>query len=444
VGSTNSKQPSPNGKAILFNAPYRRNFLLTSHPLIATLKNLRGNVRGCVYTEPLWGIPYNLYAPYTSIYMLTFGLTDGQIGLITTIGLVCQIFWAMISGAITDKLGRKRTTLIFDLISWSIPCLIWAVAQNFTYFLVAAIVNSVWRVTHNSWQCLMVEDTNPRLLVDVYSWIYIAGLLAAFVSLFTGLLIDKFTLAPTIRGLYVLAFFMMTAKFIIMNEMVTETKQGLLRMKETRQQHLFAVLHGSSDVFKQILRTPITLFTAGLMVIFSICWMINGTFWSILVTEKLQIPPQHLAFFPFARSITMLLFFFLVMPRLRSMAVHKPMIFGFLGFIISQAILISIPAKSYLPLLVATILEGCSIPMASTLLDKLLVVTVDAKERARVMAILAVTVIVFTSPFGWIAGQLSEVNRSLPFVLNIFLFSIGGLLTYLAGRFTKGEIETNP
>ena len=39
---------------------------MPENPLISTLKNLRGNPRACVYTEPLWGIPYNLFAPYAS------------------------------------------------------------------------------------------------------------------------------------------------------------------------------------------------------------------------------------------------------------------------------------------------------------------------------------------------------------------------------------------
>lgn len=412
---------------------------MARHSLIATLKRLRGNARGCVYTEPMWGIPFNLYAPYTSVYMLAFGLTDGQIGLIASLGMGLQVFWSMWSGAITDKLGRRRTTLIFDILSWSIPCLIWAVAQDMTYFVVAAIVNSAWRVVHNSWQCLLVEDTEPHLLVDVYSWIYMAGLLAAFVSPLTGLLIDRFTLVPTIRGLYWFAFVMMTAKALATNAMVTETQQGQVRMKETRHQPLFTVLRGSPGVLKQILRTPATLLTAGLILILGIHRMVQGTFWSILVTEKLEIPPQALALYPFARSIVMLLFFFLVMPRLRSVDVRRPMLFGFLGLVASQVMLTVVPVRSYLLLLVATILEACSLPMASTLLDKLVVVTVDAQERARIMAILYTLVLVFTSPFGWIAGQLSEVERSLPFVLNAAFLGLGGLLTYLASRLERAR-----
>ena len=52
---------------------------LTSHSLVKTLLDLRGNARGAVFTEPLWGIPFNLYAPYVSVYMLAFGLTDARL-----------------------------------------------------------------------------------------------------------------------------------------------------------------------------------------------------------------------------------------------------------------------------------------------------------------------------------------------------------------------------
>ena len=50
---------------------------------------------------------------------------------------------ALLSGVITDKLGRRLTTLIFDILSWSVPALISAIAQNFWYFLIAGVINSV-------------------------------------------------------------------------------------------------------------------------------------------------------------------------------------------------------------------------------------------------------------------------------------------------------------
>ena len=405
---------------------------LTSHPFIRTLIDLRGNARACVYTEPLWGIPYNLYAPYTSIFMLTLGVKDSQIGLVASIGIAFQIFWTLMSGAITDKLGRKRATLIFDLISWSIPCLVWAFSQNFTHFLIAAIINAMYRVPHNSWNCLLVEDTDPRLLVDIYSWVYISGQIVAVVSPLASVLIAKFTLVPTIRGLYLLAFVMMTAKFLVLNAFATETRQGVIRMEATRHQPLFAVLREMPDVLRQILQTPATLFTAGLMMLTNICWMISNTFWSIFVTEKLHIPAKHLAYYYFARSLVMLLFFFFVMPKLRNMEVRKPLVAAFFVLIVSQIILISAPVGNYAILLIATIFEACSVPIATTFVDKLTVITINPKERARIMAILWGMMLVATSPFGWIAGQMSEMNRSLPFILNMVLFALGALLSLLA------------
>ena len=56
------------------------------------------------------------------------------------------------------------------------------------------------------------------------------------------------------------------------------------------------------------------------------------------------------------------------------------------------------------------------------------VLTISAQERARVQSILSVGIILFTSPFGWIAGTLSEVDKALPFVLNIVLFVGGAVL----------------
>ena len=369
--------------------------------------------------------------------MIALGLSDKQIGLIVSISWAFQILFALLSGVITDKLGRRRTTLIFDILSWSVPSLISAIAQNYWYFLGAAIINSVWRVTHNSWTCLMVEDTDPGQLVDIYSWVYIAGLLVAFFTPLAGLLIKSFTLVPTMRGLYLFASFMFTVKCIATYRLTGETTQGMVRMQATRHQSVFKVLSGYKGVFREILRTPQTLFTAGIMLIMSICMMINGTFWAIIVTEKLKVASQDLAIFPFAKSVIMLVFFFVVIPRLRSVHFKIPMVVGFAGFVLSQLLLITIPEKGYGLLLVSILLEACSMATVSPLVDQMTVRTVDPEERARIQSILYVGIILLTSPFGWIAGILSEINKNLPFILNIALFAAGGVLAYIAGGFSQ-------
>jgi MFS family permease len=394
-----------------------------------------------VYPEPIWGIPYQLYIPYVSIYMVTLGISEKQIGLIISISWGFQIFLALLSGVITDKLGRRLTTLIFDIFAWSIPALISAIAQNFWYFLVAGIINSVWRVTFNSWTCLMVEDAEQNQLADIYTWIYIANQLAGFVAPLAGLLIGIFSLVPTMRGLYIFAAIMFTTKAVVTYQLTQETAQGKIRLHETRHQSILSVLGEYGKVLGDLLHSPQTLYTAGIMLIISISMMISGNFWAIIVTEKLHIPAQNLAIFPFVKSAIMLLFFFLVMPRLNKMHYQLPITIGFLGFVASQALLITAPNQSYFFLLISVFLEACSFAAVSPLVDQMTALTIDPRERARIQSILYVGIILLTSPFGWIAGTLSEINKDLPFILNIMLFITGAVLAYLAGKASQERLK---
>lgn len=410
---------------------------MPENPIISTLKNLRGNPRACVYTEPLWGIPYNLYAPYASLYMLALGVTDSQIGLLASIGLALQVLFALLSGAITDKYGRKRTTLISDLISWSIPMLILMASQNFYTFLAAAIIGSCWRVSSTSWLCMLVEDADQRQLVHIYTWIEIAGYSAAFFTPVAGLLIGKFSLVPTVRGLYLFSFIMMTTKFLVFNYFVTETTQGKIRMQETRHQPLLSLLRGYRGLFGQVLRTPHTLLTVSIQLVMYIGMTIANTFWAILVTGKLHIPEANIAYFSFFRSVATLVFYFLIMPKISSMRFKRPLLMGFVGLILSQILLISMPEKNYLLLLVTVLIDAWSVGLINPFLGSMMAVNVDPQERARIMAIISVVVISLTSPFGWIAGRLSEMNRVLPFVLNIVMFLIGICLVPVAAWVVK-------
>lgn len=412
---------------------------LKNHSLFATLFSLRGNPRGCVYFEPLWGIPFNLYAPYISVYMLALGLNDKEIGWILTVSTLFQAFFALIGGVVTDKLGRRLTTLIFDILSWSVPALISALAQNYWYFLAAGIINSVWRITHTSWSCLLVEDAEESQLVDIYTWINIANLIVGFVAPLAKELIEEFSFIPTVRGLYVFAAIMFTLKAVLTYLWTEETAQGKIRQQETKDQSVFHVFREYKGVFLKILQAPQTLYTAGIMLVMSITELINGGFWSILVSEKLQIPVGNLGYFPFIRSAIMLIFYFTVMPAIARMHFKMPMTVGFIGYVISQVLLVFAPRAEYGLLISSVFIEACSLAVVRPLIDQMIVVTVDAKERARILSVLWVGIILLTSSFGSIAGNLSTLNKTFPFYLNIALFIVGAALAYLAGRSSQNQ-----
>jgi MFS family permease len=408
--------------------------------MLKTLVNFKGNARGCVYTEALNGIPNSLIVPYVSVYMLALGINDAQIGLLLSVGWVCQLVMAIFGGVITDKLGRRKTTLIFDLLAWSIPALIFSMAQNFWHFFAAAAIGGFIRVTANAWTCLMVEDAEEDELLDIFAWIQIMCLLSAYFVPLAGLLVKRFDLIPAVRMMYVFAAIAFTVKAFLTYRLTTETKQGLVRMEQTRGVSIFSSLREYDGVFKILFKSKAALITMGIMGIMNISTTINGTFWSVIVTEKIGIPAENIAIYPFAKSFVMLGFFFLVIPWLKTIPFKKPLMLGFLGFALGQLILVLVPHLNYWLLLVSVLFEAFGLAAATTLVDRLVIVTIDAKERARIQSILYVAVILITTPFGWIAGQLSSVERAYPFVMNMVLLVVGVFLAYLAGR----AAERNP
>jgi len=131
----------------------------------------------------------------------------------------------------------------------------------------------------------------------------------------------------------------------------------------------------------------------------------------------------------------MLISFFLITPRIQGMKFKKPMMIAFAGYVAAQTLLVNVPDKSYILLMVDVIIEACCFAILGTQVDRMLVVSTDAKERARVFAILFVIMLGITSPFGWIGGRLSEINRIFPFLINICLYICGFILTFLAARY---------
>jgi MFS family permease len=404
------------------------------HPLVQTLLELKGNPRACVLTEPLWGIPYNLIAPYASLYMLALGVTTGGIGLVASIGMASQILFALLSGALTDKFGRRWTTFLVDLVSWSIPCLIWAFAQDLSWFVAAALLNSTFRIAATSWGCLLVEDSDRSQIVNIYTWIYVAGVVAAFFAPLSGLFIGENGLVTTVRVLYLLAFVMMTAKFVLLFAFSTETAHGKVRRQETRNVPLTELFSGYRGVLGQIVRNPGTMLTLSLMVVMNICSTVNSVFWSVFATTTVGVPESWIGLFPFLRALIMLIVFFTLVPRIRALRFRRPMLTGLVVFAASQGLLLSAPVLGIPALIGSVVLEALALAMISPLLDSMQVVLVDPKERARIISILYVCVLALGSPFGWIAGLLAGADPRLPFVLNLVLLTLAFVVTVVLSR----------
>lgn len=411
--------------------------ILLKHRLLRTLTELRGNPRACVYTEPMWGLSMNLCLPYASVYMLTFGMSDVQVGIITSIYMFSQMIFAFLSGAIIDKMGRRKSTVVFDFLAWSLPCLIWASSQGFWFFVVAALLNGMMKITTVSWDCLLVEDAPKDKITHIYSWVIISGNLSALFAPISSILVSKLTLAPAIRILYINAFIIMTAKLLILYRFSTETRVGKIRREASHNKSWSEMLSGYKSALRKIINSRGTKFAIIISILVEIVGMIGMTFWQIIASRRIGIPDTLLPIFPMTRSIISIILFFTVISRIKQRALKWPLYGGFLSSIVSCTLLISITNTGvwgYIILATSLIFEALGVAVLNMIRESLVAIYVDPVERSGIMALLQTTVMLVSVPFGYIGGLLSDISRILPFVMSITLLLSGILATTLFYR----------
>jgi len=384
---------------------------------LGVLRGFRGNTRAILVTEPFWSVPYNLVQTYASVYMLALGCTPQQVGLVGSAALAAQLVFSLVGGWITDRLGRRRTTLVFDTISWSGAMLLWAFARGFPWFLAAAAVNSAVRIVMTSWTCLAIEDTAVDQRVHFFTWISIAGVLAGFVAPLSGVLVGRFGLVPAMRGLYLFGFAAMTAMFIVRNRMLVETRMGIQRMRESRTEHprreLGAHLSASSDA----LRHPLFAIAAATSILASILSIVRTTFQSILLTRGLSFPEASIAVFPLVNAAVMLAALVLLVPALARRGTAVALAAGFGCMAASAVLLAASPRQSWPLALASTALGGVGSAVLFPVVDSFLANAVPDHSRAKVMAVFYVVMFAVPSPFSWIGGLLSAVSPRLALAL---------------------------
>lgn len=402
----------------------RGGFQMRKHPLIESFLSLKGNPKACLITEPLWGIPYNLAFPFFSLYMSALGVSDQQIGMRLSLGLFLQIFTAFLGGAITDKLGRRLSTLIFDIIAWVIPAAIYIFAQDYRYFIAGVVLNSIFQVTMISWNCLLVEDAPRKELVNIFTWVTLAGLFSVFIAPMASLLVAQLGIVTSMRILAGFFTVVVSIKVILTFVWTTETTTGKIRMEATRDVPLHSLLRGYTDVFRSMIQSPSTRIVLAIMVLINMTMHVTNSFFSLFAIQDLGLPDHYAGYFPIARALIMLVFIFAIQSFLNRLRFQIPLGIGLILYIAAQVALILSPHSPYLGVALYVLLDSFAYALVIPQRDGLSARILDPMERARSLAIIQMVTQGLTAPFLTFAGYLSEQARIYPFIFNLIAFSI--------------------
>lgn len=291
----------------------------------------------------------------------------------------------------------------------------------------------------------MVEDAPRDMLVSIYALSTVAGLLAGFVSPLTSVLVGRFSLVSTMRGLYLFAFVSITLKAILLYHYSRETSQGQVRMAELKGKPFSLAFKGSGRVLKQTLQNRPLMLVLGLMAAIMVVRGAMDNFWPLLVTGNLGIKEEALPLLATLKSLVMLLCFFLLSHRLRMEHYLRPLRLGFGLMLAMFLMLLFLPRGLSFAVVLGVLVEALALSILLPLSSSLQMLLLDEGERARMFGLSLSFCLLITAPFGAINGFLSRLHLALPMAVCALMMALAlFLLSRLQRCLPEGCIHSEP
>lgn len=390
-------------------------------------KTLPRNARVCIAVEPLWALFGPIVQYYMPVYQRALGLSEVQMGVVNSAHIAAGFLFFMIAAPITNRFGRRRTSLYFDLVAWSSAMLVWAFAGSFSAFLIAGIMNAVVRIVIVSWNLLITEDAQNSQRASIHGWIYLIGSVSGFITFAGGLLIDRFGIVPAMRVICLSGGLSMTAMFVVRYALTRETAAGIALLQRSR------AIPFARAVLSQIPSAGIALREPGFLRRLGIFFVANAVlymdFYRILFLQESKLLPAFaIAVLPaFGAALSIGLFLF-VMPRLKHENDAALLEWAMIGAAAAQGLMILMPAGS---LALAILAAGClqtGYFLVQSFRDALFMNYAQAGKRGELFSLVQALTFLLSIPFGWFAGFLYSVNPALPFALAALLYLGGAFL----------------
>lgn len=392
------------------------------------LGGLDGNAYYSIIMEPLWAVFGGMIFFYQPLYMKHLNVSEVQMGFLNSLAAVLAVLTSFVAGPITDRYGRKKTTLVFDLVCWSATMFVWAVSQNYWYFLIAVVLNSFNKISYISWTCLSVEDTPEDKRVYFFSLIMIINLASGIFAPIAGVLVDKIGVVYAMRIIYGLGFLSMTAMFLIRNKFVKETELGKKLMKQHSEITIKDKIKDYKEAILYFYNSKVTLLVFFILLIgqLQISFLY---FQAVYLKDVVGIKESLTSMVPGISAITNLVVYFGFMEVLRRRGDKFSLVTGLLLNTIGVFLLILVRPKGYILLLISTIFMAAGNLITITFRETIWNNVIGEKERAKVFSAASSLIALITIPAGYLSGYMYKLNPVYPFLVSVVLYLVG---TYIA------------
>jgi len=397
------------------------------------LSDLPRNSRITLLLEPCSSVLSCILMFYAALYMQGNGLDARQIGLIATIGAVSGLANQFLAAPITNRVGRRRTLLLFSIICWSVPLLLWAVASGFALFLVAAVVFSFARITSVAWYCVATEDVADDQKPRVFGVLFVIASLGGMATAFGGPVLDKFGLVPSLRFLYAAAFVIMTTMFVVRHWLLTETGAG------AKLNGLHAGATWAQDFRRHLAVVARTARDAEFLRLTAVYVLVNfamgmGFVQVLFVNNVLKLSMTEISLLPPVAAVAAIVLYRFALPRLGADNERRALWVSLLVLAAGTFLLALLPARRLGLVLLASALAAGGSYMYGVCINAALNNRMGLLHKADLFSAVQLLSAAAAIPAGYVAGSAFTLNPRLSLVLI-------GLVLLVAAAVTVPALE---
>ena len=361
--------------------------------------------------------------------MKSQGITDKQIGYLIFLGYISAIIFSLLAGLITDTLGRKRTTLIFDLIGWPSSILIYAFAQDFWMFALAIIVNGAHRVTAVSYNLMVIEDSDNTQRFAAFNLINIINISAGLLTPIAGIAVKMYGVVKAERFLLIFSAISMAVMMLLRYHYHTETRIGqkILQEQNKHNKKLWFRKDAYKEVLADLVKKPTVLMIISVAILFNI-YMTIGTHLSLYfapyMSEVLGIEKPLISLLGVANSATMIITLVFINPYISGQNPIKNMKFALILQALSLFLLTIISGNNFIIVVFCIMIFAVGYGIFKPFVDSMLAKLTEGNTRAVIYSLVNTGISALSAAMGLVSGYIYDLNPRLIYMISIAILTV--------------------
>ena len=336
---------------------------------------------------------------------------------------------ALFAGVMVDKIGRRRTTILFGLISWPGSVLLNFFAHSFWMFALAQIVCAFSKISDIGWQLILIEDADDEQRLTSFNMFGIIDILAGFFTPIAGIIVGNLGLVKAERGFLLFGAICMFVMIIHRHFEFHETDMGRLAVERSRTVSYWGTLKNSLTQMKTVVTSHNHKLSCVLVIIvlFSAYQPIgaySSLYFAPYLTDVVGLDAAMISVLGIVNSLFMLAVYLFAVPAMSRFNKLFSLTVGLGIQIASMLLRMFLPAGSIAWTVVSVALFSVGFGLCRPFLDALMAEASPEKERSGIYALKNVLISLASALAGSFSGFLYRLSPKSIYLASLILLAV--------------------